>query len=79
LFGILASFSFRKGLLKKFPIDIYHLSGDIIALEAPDIFTAAGDALLTSGGSTEHLLHRCCQPLGIVGIHIQRVRASGFL
>ena len=48
-------------------VDVEHLGGDVVALEAADVLTAVLDTFLTAWGSFLHLTDGGSQCLRIVG------------
>ena len=60
-------------------VDLEYLAGDVIALEATDVLTAALDTFLASWGSLPHLLNGCCQRLWIIWRDIEIIRPSSLL
>ena len=60
-------------------VDLEHLTGNVIALEATDVLTAALDTFLASWGTLQHLTDGCCQSLWIVRGDIETVRPASLL
>ena len=60
-------------------VNLEYLAGDVIALEATDVLTAALDTFLASWGSLPHLTDGCSQRLWIIWRDIEIIRPSSLL
>ena len=60
-------------------VDLEYLAGDVIALEATDVLTAALDTFLTTWGTFQHLTDGCSQSLRIVRSDIETVWPTSLL
>ena len=65
--------------LSKFSINGCKALGGIVVFEASHIVEAPFYAHLAAFGSSQHLLQSSRQPLGIVGINVETVRAACLL